>query len=378
MKYALMHKTYPVLDMELEESGYILKILDVYDEPRIPVGVHVHNSGIDRKALNDWWQGRRIPASRMGLDEALLSIGISSPVYLLEKCYGLSLSDQYWICPNDSGLTWESVNFFHNDFSDDMGKILFGNTPEDPDAVSLMSPDNTSDGWLRKKWIIADGKRLLMKGGSGVYQQEPFNEVIATAIMQRLGISHVPYTLTFDNSVPYSLCENFVTPNTDLVPAWRMYQSLKRSNDQSHRDHFITCCEALGGDGKLINDALNKMLTLDYIISNEDRHWNNFGVIRDIDSLQVLGLAPVFDSGTSLWCNTPHVGSTTPAKPFRDKHSEQIKLVKNFSWFNPDSLKGLYEEIIHTLTLSDRLDEMRCHKIAEAAIERAGHIDRLT
>jgi len=27
--------------------------------------------------------------------------------------------------------------------------------------------DNSSDGWLKKKWIIVSGERLLMKAGSG-------------------------------------------------------------------------------------------------------------------------------------------------------------------------------------------------------------------
>ena len=38
--------------------------------------------------------------------------------------------------------------------------------------MSLVSPDNTSDGQLMKKWKIADGKRILMKGSSKPYYQE--------------------------------------------------------------------------------------------------------------------------------------------------------------------------------------------------------------
>ena len=67
-----------------------------------------------------------------------------------------------------------------------------------------------------------------MKGVSGVYRQEPFNEVIAAAIMQRLGIPHVKYTLTFEDDKPFCLCENSVTPDTELVPAYRVRESLKK------------------------------------------------------------------------------------------------------------------------------------------------------
>ncbi len=76
---------------------------------------------------------------------------------LLIRCYGLSLSDQYWICPKDSNLTWEEINFFSNEFSDDIGDVLFGEK-EKANAFNFSSPDNTSDGNLKK------GGKLLTEG----------------------------------------------------------------------------------------------------------------------------------------------------------------------------------------------------------------------
>ena len=353
------------------DTGYIAKLREVHDERRLPLGINVYKSGVDRKAFNDWWTGRSIPASRAGLNEALMSIGVSSPTLLLEKCYGLSLSDQYWICPKGSGLAWETINFFHNDFSKDMGEILFGHEPLDPGRISLMSPDNTSDGWLRKKWIIADGKRYLMKGGSGYFQQEPFNEVIACAIMRRLGIDHVTYTLTFDENKPYSLCENFITPETELIPAWRILHTQKQSNNRSLRDHFLDYCDTLGVPG--VKAALDRMLTVDYIICNEDRHFNNFGLVRTADTLTWVGFAPVFDSGTSLWYDK-RVGARVECKPFRKYHAEQIKLVNDFSWFNADALRGLEEEVMEILSSSDDADQARREAIANAVMDRTRHI----
>ncbi len=375
MEYTLMHKNTPVVDMTIDVTGYIAKLRDIHDARRLPVGISLTKNGIDRKALNDWWTGRSIPATRSGLESALQSIGVASPTLLLEKCYGLSLSDQYWICPKGSGLSWENINFFHNDFSKDMGEILFGHEPPDSDRVSLMSPDNTSDGWLRKKWIIADGKRYLMKGGSGVYQQEPYNEVVASAVMRRLGVGHVAYTLTSDGDKPYSLCENFITPETELIPAWRIQQTLKKRSEHSPRDHFLTCCDALGVPG--VKDALNRMLTVDYIISNEDRHFNNFGCVRNADTLEWLGLAPVFDSGTSLWYNSLRVGTRVESKPFRKSHDEQIKLVDDFRWFDIGALRDLDDEIIDIFAASGEIDDARASAIARAVVERAGQIERL-
>ena len=287
------------------------------------------------------------------------------------------MSDQYWICPKGSGLCWENVNFFQNEFSKDVGEILFGNEPADRKCINLTSPDNTSDGWLRKKWIIADGKRFLMKGSSGVYQQESFNEVIASAIMRRLGVTHVNYTLTFDGGKPYSLCENFLTPDTELIPAWRVLQTQKQPNNRSYREHFLHCCETLGATG--VKQAIDRMLTVDYIISNEDRHFNNFGLIRNVETLEWIGFAPVYDSGTSLWYNTPFVDSVVECKPFGNSHAKQIKLVDDLSWFDLHALDGLDDEIIETLSKSEpeRIDEIRRNRIAAVVMERCKQIEKL-
>jgi hypothetical protein len=241
----------------------------------------------------------------------------------------------------------------------------------------LVSPDNTSDGWLRKKWITADGKRILMKGAGRPFQQEPFNEVIASAIMRRLGISHIEYTLTYDGGNPYSLCENFITPDTDLVPAWRVIGSIKKDNRDSELTHLLRCCEDFGIPN--VREAIDKMLTLDYIIVNEDRHYNNFGFIRDANTLEWKGLAPVFDSGTSLWYDNLFIGREAESKPFRRSHDEQIKLVSDLSWYDYGALDGIKEECAEILarSRSEAMTAERCEKIASAVAVRCERAERM-
>lgn len=96
------------------------------------------------------------------------------------------------------------MNFFQNNFSDDVGKALFGVLNSDSaDTLNLVSPDNTTDGWLKKKWIINNGERILLKAGS-LWQQEPFNEVLASEICGRLGIEHVEYKIIKNDGTFYS------------------------------------------------------------------------------------------------------------------------------------------------------------------------------
>ena len=369
-QYVLMHRNTPVAELTLDmASGAIAAVGTVWEAAHVPVGISVKNRMIDRSILNEWWRGRAIPASRSGIRDALLKLNLSDTQLLLEKCLGLSLSDQYWICPANSGVAWEKVNFFDNPFSGDVGNLLFGKDL-DNGSISLMSPDNTSDGWLKKKWMIIDGKRCLLKGGSGATCQEPYNEVLASRICERLQIPHVTYTLMKDfetDDYPYCVCEDFITADMELISAWHIMQTVKKPNHISVYKHYLDCCERLGIPG--VETAVNQMLVLDYLIVNEDRHQNNFGVIRRADTLEYVGAAPIYDSGTSLWFDKPtgliHAKAKAVCKPFKSSHEEQIKLVTDFSWIDFSALTGIEDELREIVKGSLFVDENRCNALCE-------------
>ncbi len=375
MKCILMHKRLEVAALELDEiTGFILKIPEVYAPEHLPVGVAYKKGVADRAALNEWWADRSIPASRSGVRNALEYLGLSNTKALLVRCFGLSLSDQYWIKPLDSDIAWDRINFFDNEFSEDIGDVLFGQVKK-LEGFDFSSPDNTSDGCLKKRWKIIGGKRCLIKGGSGIEKQQTFNEVIATRIMELLNIPHVPYELIWDGGEPYSVCEDFVTSDTELIPAWRIMQTQKKDNNSSVYRHFLNCCEALGaGD---MTSALDRMIVLDYIIANEDRHLNNFGLLRNAETLEWLGFAPIYDSGSSLGYDKRVIQirrqSDIVCKPFKKTHSDQIKLVLDFSWIDFDRLSCVPDMIYEYLTkedVSEFIEESRALAISETVRKR--------
>ena len=356
-----------------DASCTISQVTEIYHAAHVPIGISMRNGVLDRSALNAWWRGRSIPASRQGIRQALETLRIGYTQQLLEKSYGLSLSDQYWIRAKHSDLQWDDINFFQNSFSDDIGDILFGKKLSGDEGISLMSPDNTSDGWLKKKWTIIDGKRCLIKGGSGTIQQEPYNEVIASCLMDRLQVSHVAYRLILQNDYPYSVCEDFITPDTELVPAWHIVQTLKKENHHSCYQHYLRCCAELGIPE--IQHALDQMLVVDFLLANEDRHFNNFGVIRNAETLKWVGAAPIYDTGTSLWFSTPTklihpTAANLPSKPFRDTHIEQIKLVSSLDWINFNALRDFGDEVRALLSDSLFVDHERSDKLADAIEKR--------
>lgn len=236
--------------------------------------------------------------------------------------------------------------FFENLFSEDVGDALLGLYSK-KDGFDFCSPDNTTDGFLKKRWKILNGKRCLIKTGSPPFQQQTFNEVISAKIAERLGIPHIPYTLLWDNGITYSVCEDFVIPDTELIPAWRVIQTQKKDNQTSVYQHYRNCCDSLGIPN--IAHALDQMMVLDYLIANEDRHINNFGLIRDLDTLERLGPALIYDSGSSLGYDKLTLqicsGQNITCKPFKRTHQNQLRLVTSFDWLDLSKLDSIDQDI---------------------------------
>lgn len=157
----------------------------------------------------------------------------------------------------------------------------------------------------------------------------------------------MPYRLIWDNDIPYSVCEDFINADTELIGAWRVMQLKKRDNNTSIYRHYVNICKSLGI--KNITHSLNQMIVLDYIIANEDRHLNNFGLIRNAETLEWVGVAPIFDSGSSLgYDKLPSQilsGKDIDCKPFKKKHEEQLKLVTDFDWIDFSALDSIESDI---------------------------------
>lgn len=347
MNYTLMQKNYAVMDIEIDPvNGRIIDIGRIHDKKRLPFGIADDLGNADRYRFEDWWKSRSIPLSRQGIEKALREMNISTPDELIAKCLGLSLSDQYWIKPNDTDILWENINFFDNDFSEEIGNILFGEKPSS-DKLNMRSPDVSANGWLKKKWKIIDGKRCLIKGGDG-FQQQPYNEVIASIIAERLGISHVGYRLGYSvKKLPVCVCENFITKDTEFIAAGSINMVLPFEKGESKYEHFCRCCEKL--NIPKYKKSLDEMIVLDYIIANQDRHMGNFGAVRNVESLEFVGLSPIFDSGTSLRYDTPDDEIdpmlNVESQPFESFHNDQIKLVSEPERFDLSKLKGIETEI---------------------------------
>lgn len=370
-KYIFMHKNIPIAEICIDgATDTISEVNNPMSVGHLPLGVHCADGIIDRRELNSWWVNRSIPTNRIGINNALYTLQIDSPKTLLRHCFGLSLSDQYWIKPINSTLKWEDVNFFDTPFSEDVGNVMFG---KEEKAFTLCSPDNTCDGRLMKCWKIIGNKRCLVKSGDGVFCQQPFNELIASEISHCLGISYVPYSLIWQDNNPYSVCEDFVTTETEYFSANSVMNIKTKQENHDDYMHYVTLCEEHGL--KDIKRYLDEMIVLDFIIANEDRHFKNYGIIRNANTLEWESAAPVFDNGSSLGYNklARSFDENIICKPFREDFAGQLVLVTSFDWIVFSNLKGIekvIDEIMSTLQATYYLGNTRHKEISEFVKKR--------
>lgn len=53
-------------------------------------------------------------------------------------------------------------------------------------------------------------------------------------------------------------------------------------------------------------DFMDYQIMTDYLMTNTDRHMNNIAIMRNPDTLELLGFAPIYDSGNSMFYNIPY------------------------------------------------------------------------
>jgi hypothetical protein len=255
----------------------------------MPLGMELTGEGIWL-----WMQRRSLPRTRRFADEICRTLGFSvcGTEAIYQASMGLSLDDAYWVPPAGSTIAFEDVTPYMNHFSDALANVaLYGTS--DLHIDSCMTPELTTDGTLRKAWAIdGNGKRCLRKGRTFGYNPgEPTSEAIASALADLTKMNHVRYRYEEISGEPFCTCSNFTDPEHSYVPY--------AAADGHRRLADVLAIAWLFGHVQL--EQLRNMLVFDCLICNSDRHFANFGFLRDNGTGELMGLAPVFDNGRGLF-----------------------------------------------------------------------------
>ena len=326
IKYILMHKNDKCGTILFDEN--IGRITEYHDDRN---GLSPYLGNCDIKKIQKWWEMRAVPASRATMQQVINNANCLNTEVYLAKNLGLSMTDTYWIKPSGIDLSFNNVKFA-NLAAYSHGKIPYHNaTSYDPNA--------SLGGQMEKYWDLMHKTPILVKESYKYYGQQSINEVFASIVHSRQpsNVEFVRYTaeMTEDRGVQCK-CQAFTSENIELLSAYEMVESRKIQNSQALYDEYINICVENGIDYNQIQEFMDYQTMTDFLITNTDEHLLNFGVLRDPNTMKLIGPAPIFDSGNSMFYSdgrkTPYTRAgilDIPITSFYKREEKLLGKVKN-------------------------------------------------
>ena len=355
--YGLMHKDIVLALISIDDSDIVTGVKVNPDTiSHFPIGYEKNKNGV----LN-FLKNRGVPATRKGIRGNLE--GLTPFKYMLQNL-GLSLTDCYWLKPANSNLQWSSVNLFTNDFREVFSLDLFIDSGSIVGKTNFI-PNASLKGDLQKKWLpAANGMRVLVKGNYSDGCLQSISEVFASRIysMQPYKIPFTKYDFirisASGENITGCQCYNFCNEKLELITAIDIVREWKKPNNVNYYNFYIEKCMESGLN---VQGFYDLETSVDFIISNLDRHFNNFGILRDSDTLQWVSVAPVYDNGNSLFYKSSYIPVdkgllNLKATAAYEDEVKLLSLVKNRGLLDIKSLpcgNDLYRLLCFDETLSE-------------------------
>ncbi|MEG0016910.1 MAG: DNA-binding protein [Gordonibacter sp.] len=383
--YTLMNRNHAVLDFTYNRRTHnTADVTPCEDVDWKPFGTGLIEAAPNRYDLATWISSRAIPALRPRLPQALRNSDVTDAPDLMLTSWGLNLSDQYWFKPTDTQADWHELNYFENEYEKAFGEVLLDGAKRK--QVGGHTPDTATPGMLAKAWMNLDGVNCLVKGGFGNENREPYNELLATKLLARLLDQNefVAYTLVERHGRTFSACPTMSTAATEFIPAADVLTAFGITEGRDVYRDYLNAGNALGIAN--MSEQIDKMILADHIMANFDRHTHNFGLMRNVESREEYRVAPLFDNGSGFYSRASireleARSYVWEAHPFRLYPSQQLELVGNLQWFDPECLEGFLDDIATVLgqnpSLNDRFIELvqqqtaqRITQVVNTATER--------
>lgn len=274
-------------DVILARVDIKTRLFEVYRNDLMPF--ELRGILVDLLYFRQWMLDRVLPIDRSNAKKIISCTGIdqTNRIGLCMACRGLSLTDCYWLKNENESVSWDYVSLYKNSLNSVFTKVsLTGH------GISIQSnlntPELTTDGSYAKCWKrYKDGIYLLKAGSKAKCYIEPYIEVLCSDLLDALNVNHVKYSLTTSNGLIVSKCKNISNVGFSIC-------KMGVFKEYCERNHF---------DWKkwvYRLDDFYKMLIVDFLLLNVDRHDGNWGIVYSPDNDAVFGLHPLFDHNLSL------------------------------------------------------------------------------
>ena len=193
--------------------------------------------------------------------------------------YGMVIGDTYWFKPKGSKLRYEDICFesdYYSEVALNGELIIYHKSPK-------LSPQLTAIGSFEKCWKKIDGEWWMYKKGT---EEQIFSELFCSRLAKKVGIPTAEYEYKDGCIRTRNFADRYnFEPMSALVGEDENYETIFNA---------LLCI-----DEDLAKEYL-RLMYFDCLINNIDRHNENLGVLRIIETGQIISMAPNFDNNLAL------------------------------------------------------------------------------
>ena len=249
--------------------------------------------------INSWIDGRKSSKHNTRMRCLMRQIDCDNRVGFIRATHAATLNDTFWIKADSESISWEDVSLYSNRFSTTISRASFENERVivNNSVLSLVSPELSCEGsfpkCFRRESVSGqfDSDIFIYKRGTELgLNLEPYCEMLASEVASIIcGNNSVNYSIEQFCNNPASKCNLFTNEHIGYVS----FSKIKNKNYtlQDIFDYFV----AIGSE-----QQFREMLIVDSLCFNQDRHMSNYGVLFNNDTLEIIGMAPVYDYNLSF------------------------------------------------------------------------------
>ena len=300
---------------------------------------------------DSWLATRAIDAHRTHsrLLKKALRMTERDDVSTVIRANGATITDNYWIRDVNSSLTYQDVcfdaSYFKKKVSQSVAKLALSGSSSAFNVVAdnsrAAAAELTNIGSFEKCWKNIDEKWWLFKAGN---HNERFSELFVYHLCAAVGIpcavyeSHNNFVKTLD----------FTEGKYNFEPAFSFM------GEEEDYEKTILALQKICPDA--VPDYV-RMLFLDTLVMNPDRHTANFGLLRDRKSGNLIRLAPLFDHNMALIARGYPKNSAKPDLLI-SLFMDVISAHPDFKAYLPEIPEQAVREAIRSVGMRVRTDEI--------------------
>lgn len=303
----------------------VLENIDDKLAPLYIVRTHDISSYLSLRSIDNTRTNSRLLKKALGIksnDNEIISL----------HCYGATITDNYWFKAKGSKLKYKDICFNSDLYSDialSGDLIVYPNRPQ-------LTPELTTPGSFEKCWKYIDNKWYLYKAGN---DNEIFSELFISKLAKKIDI----------NTIEYEKDDKYIR-SLNFADKYNFEPMIGIVSDDKYENVF----NALSNLNKEYLIDYIKLMYLDCLVKNVDRHNENMGLLRDKQTGELIGLAPNFDNNIAL-LSCQSTLNLDPSKDgfiglfikFLKNNTEANSIYKSLKLkeINENMLKQIYKQI---------------------------------